>query len=102
MPCVHQSGGAAENLPAATCTAKSVEPYISMRSPGSRTPTLSASAQASIVPAKTGVPGRSPVAAAAAAVTAPTCSPGQTSLGSGQPGSTSATQSSAHPRAARS
>ena len=39
---------------------KMVEPYISMSSPGSRTPTLIASAAASIVPTITGVPGREP------------------------------------------
>jgi hypothetical protein len=46
-----------------------VLPYMSMSSPGSRTPTLSASAQASTVPATTGVPAGNPVASAAAAVT---------------------------------
>jgi hypothetical protein len=48
---------------------KMVEPYISIMSPESSTPTLSASAAASMVPAITGVPCARPVAAAAFAVT---------------------------------
>ena len=39
---------------------KMVEPYISIMSPGSSTPTLSASAAASIVPTITGVPAARP------------------------------------------
>ncbi|HEY7049138.1 MAG TPA: hypothetical protein VH373_18105 [Jatrophihabitantaceae bacterium] len=39
-----------------TLTRNMVVPYMSMRSPGAATPTLTASAQASIVPATTGVP----------------------------------------------
>ena len=39
-----------------TWTKNIVEPYISIRSPGSRTPALNASAHASTVPALTGVP----------------------------------------------
>ena len=39
---------------------KMVEPYISIISPASRTPTLIASAAASIVPTITGVPERKP------------------------------------------
>ncbi len=39
-------------------------PYMTIVSPGSRTPALTDSAQASTVPAVTGVPARSPVAAA--------------------------------------
>ena len=46
-------------------------PYISIRSPTPCAPTLIASDQASIVPAMTGMPAGSPVAAAASAVTAP-------------------------------
>ena len=49
-----------------------VEPYISMASPSSTTPTLTASAPASVVPQMTGVPAARPVSAAAAAVTYPT------------------------------
>ena len=59
-----------------------MEPYISMVSPGDRTPALNASAQASTVPAVTGVPSDKPVSAAAAALTPPTTSPGQASRGS--------------------
>ena len=44
-----------------------VEPYISIISPGSSTPTLTASAAASIVPTITGVPAASPVSSAARA-----------------------------------
>ena len=46
---------------------KTVEPYISIMSPGARTPTLTASAAASTVPTVTGVPSARPVSAAAAA-----------------------------------
>ena len=53
---------------------KMVEPYISIMSPASSTPTLSASAPASMVPAMTGVPSASPVAAAAFGVTVPAMS----------------------------
>lgn len=59
-----------------------VVPYISITSPGARTPTLSASAQASMVPTATGVPVARPVCAAAAAVTVPATSAGQRSSGS--------------------
>jgi hypothetical protein len=58
-----------------------VVPYISMRSPRRWAPTLMASEHASTVPAITGVPAFSPVAAAAVVVTEPTTSPGQTSGG---------------------
>ena len=57
---------------------------MSIRSPGARTPTLAASAQASTVPAQTGVPGASPVARAAAAVTVPAISMDQASRGAGR------------------
>jgi hypothetical protein len=59
-----------------------VEPYMSIRSPGAATLTEYASAQASIVPVTTGVPGASPVWLAAAALTWPAITPGQTSSGS--------------------
>jgi hypothetical protein len=64
------------------CTRNMVEPYISIRSPGCRTPTENASAYASTVPAITGVPTGNPVAAAAVSWTAPTASLGHTNLGS--------------------
>jgi hypothetical protein len=48
-----------------------VVPYMTIMSPGSTTPTLTASAAASIVPAVTGVPAFSPVSAAAVEVTSP-------------------------------
>ena len=44
---------------------KMVEPYMTIMSPGLVTPTLSASAAASMVPAITGVPAASPVSRAA-------------------------------------
>ena len=78
---------------------KAVEPYISISSPGRRTPTLNASDQASTVPADTGVPLRRPVSAAAAAVTCPTTSLGHTSRGNSRPGATSVAHSSYQPSA---
>src|SRR5215204_2861800 len=80
---------------AKTCTKNIVEPYISMRSPGCRTPALNASAQASTVPAQTGVPSATPGASAAALCTVPTTSPDQASRGSSTPAITSAAQSPA-------
>ena len=53
---------------------KMVEPYMIIMSPASSTPTESASAAASAVPAMTGVPAASPVSSAARGVTAPTMS----------------------------
>src|ERR1700760_2293753 len=61
-----------------------VEPYISIWSPGWRTPTENASEYASTVPATSGVPAGTPVASEAAAVTVPTTSPGQTRRGNGR------------------
>ena len=61
---------------------KIVEPYISIISPGDRTPTLTASAAASMVPTVTGVPSARPVSAAAAAVTRPAISVDHISRGS--------------------
>ena len=52
----------------------SVEPYIIIMSPAWRVPTETASAPASMVPQVTGVPARSPVSAAACAVTRPAIS----------------------------
>ena len=52
-------------------------PYISMRSPGSVAPTLTASVHASMVPMHTGMPDGSPEASAASTLTRPTTSPGQ-------------------------
>src|SRR5258706_14805079 len=63
---------------AATLTRNIVVPYMSMRSPGSLTPTLTASAQASMVPATTGTPAGRPVSAAPSPVTVPLTSAGQT------------------------
>src|SRR5580693_634286 len=54
-----------------TPTRNRVDPYMIIRSPRCRTPTLCASAHASTVPASTGVPGRRPVAADARGVTGP-------------------------------
>ncbi len=61
-----QSRGS-DRLRSVTRMTKMVEPYISMRSPGRRTPTLTASAAASMVPQVTGVPGARPVRRAASA-----------------------------------
>jgi hypothetical protein len=61
-----------------------VDPYISIWSPGCRTPTENASEYASTVPATTGVPARTPVASAASGRTVPTTSLGQTNLGRGR------------------
>src|SRR5258707_4436381 len=72
-----------------TSTKNSVVPYMSIISPGSLTPTLSASDQASIVPAATGIPAGRPVSAAADGVTRPATSEGQSSLGSAKPGAIS-------------
>ncbi len=79
-----------------------VDPYMTMRSPGRPTSTLSASAHASHVPAATGVPAGMPVSAAAWAVTVPTRSEGHTSRGIGTPGATSAQRSSIQAPACRS
>ena len=57
--------------PSVTAMKNVVEPYMTMRSPGRPTSTLSASAHASHVPAATGLPTGIPVAAAAAALTRP-------------------------------
>ena len=61
---------------------KTVEPYISIVSPAPRTPTLSASAAASMVPKVTGVPGASPVSPPPRSVTCPAISADQPSRGS--------------------
>jgi len=76
-----------------TSTMNRVVPYISIRSPGSRTPALKASDQASIVPVATGVPAGIPVSLAASGVIRPATSPGQRSLGSGSPGAMSSAHS---------
>ena len=55
---------------------------MSIMSPARRTPTLTASAAASMVPTVTGVPGASPVSAAARRVTSPAISVVQASSGS--------------------
>jgi hypothetical protein len=80
----------------AISTMNIVVPYMSIVSPGSRTPALSASAQASIVPATTGVPSGIPVAAAPRTWTRPTTSSDHANRGKSTPGTTSAAQSAAH------
>ena len=60
-----------------------MDPYMIIRSPGSRTPTLNASAKASIVPATTGVPAARPVVCAACWWTLPMTSPGHANRGKG-------------------
>ncbi len=67
---------------AVTWIRNTVEPYIIIVSPGAVTPALTASAAASMVPQVTGVPGRRPVSAAAAAVTWPAMSVDHISRGS--------------------
>ena len=64
-------------------TRKTVDPYMIMSSPGSVTPAATDSAQASIVPAQTGVPAGIPVSSAAAEVTSPATSAGHSSRGCG-------------------
>ena len=64
---------------------KTVEPYMTIMSPLRMTPTLSASAAASMVPAMTGVPVESPVARAAFAVTCPAISVVHSDLGGLKP-----------------
>lgn len=68
-----------------------------IRSPSSRTPALKASAQASTVPAHTGVPAGRPVSAAACAVTVPITSSAQASRGSGIGSATRRAHSSCQP-----
>ncbi len=71
------TGDVTGSVPVAT--RKSVVPYISMRSPGPCAPTLSASVQASMVPATTGVPAGMPQTSDRVV---PTGSAGQRSRGS--------------------
>jgi hypothetical protein len=85
LPEVDHSAGDSTGV-TVTPTKNIVEPYITMKSPGSRTSTLSASAHASIVPTATAVPSGSPVSAAASAVTCPATSLGHANSGSGSPG----------------
>jgi hypothetical protein len=79
-----------------------VVPYMTIVSPTAPTPTLAASAQASIVPAITGMPSGSPVSRAARPCTVPATSPGQSSRGSARPGATSSDHSCAQSPASRS
>ena len=71
---------------------------MTIRSPSARTPAASDSAQASIVPAMTGVPEGIPVSAAAAGVTTPAGSPGQSRRGSSRPGAICSAHSSIQSR----
>ena len=77
-------------------------PYMIIRSPGAPTPTLIASAAASIVPTITGVPSASPVADAASRVTVPAMSVVQPISGSHSAGPTPSSRSFAQARAERS
>ena len=70
-----------------------VVPYMTIRSPGSRTPMLAASDQASTVPVTTGMPAGRPVASAASSVISPATSAGQRRSGSSSPGATSSDHS---------
>lgn len=81
---LHSDGS--RSSPGTVWTRNIVVPYMSMRSPIPCAPTLSASAQASMVPVVTGMPVGSPVRCAASAVTVPAASPDQRSPGSSMPG----------------
>lgn len=100
-PCVVQSPVCGRGS-ARTWIRNTVVPYITIVSPGSRTPTEAASAQASTVPAVTGSLRGKTVSEAAAAPTVPTTSVGQASLGSSMPGATRSAQSWAQSPARRS
>ena len=88
----YQSRGSRSGRPV-TWMMNTVEPYMSIISPGARTPTLTASAAASIVPTVTGVPSARPVSAAAAAVTPPAISVDHISRGSRSSGRISGARS---------
>ena len=75
-----------------------VEPYISIISPGDWTPTLTASAAASIVPTMTGVPWARPVSDAAAGVTPPAISVDHASRGNRSSGRMSGARSAVQSR----
>ena len=77
-----------------TAIMKMLDPYMIIRSPGPRTPALTASAGASGAPAMTGVPAARPLARAAAAETRPTTSVGQTRRGKRTGSTVPATHSS--------
>ena len=83
-------------------TRKIVDPYMIISAPGSVTPAAMDSAQASIVPAQTGVPAGIPVSSAAAELTSPATSPGQSSRGFGSSPATCGHHSSIHLPARRS
>jgi hypothetical protein len=100
-PFVAHSPGC-ERTSSTTPTMNIVVPYMSIVSPGARTPTLAASAHASIVPAATGVPSARPVSDAAAAVTVPAISAGHRSRGSSNPGAIPDAHSSIHAPAPKS
>ena len=77
-----------------------VDPYMIMTWPGSFTPTLIASENASSVPTATGMPSGRPVAFAPAAVMCPATSLEYISRGSGRPGATSSHHSGIQSRVA--
>ena len=77
-----------------TAMMKMLEPYMTITSPGPRTPALMASAGASGAPAMTGVPIARPQALAASAPTWPTTSVGHTRRGSRSGSTVPETQSS--------
>jgi hypothetical protein len=94
-PAVLQSGGAISSS-STVWTRNIVEPYMSIRSPRRCASTLTASAQASIVPVITGVPRRSPVCSAAGPETVPATSPDQRSAGRSSWGTRSSHHASYH------
>ena len=69
-----------------------------MTSPGLLTPTLADSANASTVPAHTGMPSGSPVSAAPRSLIRPATSHGSTTRGRASPGAISSAHSSIHRR----
>ena len=78
-------------------TRKVVVPYISIRSPGEAASTLTASAQASMVPVMTGIPARRPGTSRVIALcTVPAASLAQRSSGSSRPGPTRSAHSGCH------
>jgi hypothetical protein len=73
-----------------------VVPYCKNIRPGTDSPTLTPSAQASMVPAVTGMPAGRPVAAAASGVTTPAWSPDHSRRGMARPGASRSHHSGIH------
>src|SRR5215212_10679439 len=84
-PAVLQRFGDGSGLPTISMVS-AVVPYMTIRSPGSRTPMLAASDQASTVPVATGIPAGSPVVSAASCVISPAISAASAGPGAPDPG----------------